>query len=287
MNRWIVILFCYFLCPILAEAHPGVGIVMDDNGNVFYTDLTHVWKISPDGERTIAVRNVHTHELYFDANGDLYGEHEWYEGEATDKWGNYVWCLSKDGVLEKTIPEVEGFLDNDTLIRDIEGNSYWAKKSEDYQILMRQTPHGKNSIFTQHRFSDIRWIHFSKDDKNLYVVDKLEIKKVSPTGNVTVIANNLKETKPPFEDVADRHYIFGIWTDMDKNVYVAVYGASKVKKIGVDGNITTVYESESGWSPCGGMISPDGTQWIMEFSKKNKTRVVKIDVFGARKVYGD
>ena len=28
------------------EAHPGIGIVMDDDGNVFYTDLTHVWKIS-------------------------------------------------------------------------------------------------------------------------------------------------------------------------------------------------------------------------------------------------
>ncbi|MCM4152900.1 hypothetical protein DHD05_15005 [Arenibacter sp. N53] len=287
MNRFIIILFCYFLCPSIAEAHPGVGIVMDGNGNVFYTDLTHVWKISPDGERSIAVRNVHTHELYLDVNGDLYGEHEWYEGEATDKWGNYVWCLSKDGVLEKSIPDVEGFLDNDTLVRDMEGNSYWEKKSGDYQILMRETSNGQNSKFTKHHFKDIRWTHFSKNDKNLYVVDKLEIKKVSPSGNVTLIADDLKETKPPFEGVADRHYIFGIWTDKDINVYVAVYGASKIKKIDADGKITTVFESESGWSPCGGLIAPDGTQWIMEFSENNKTRVVKIDAFGARKIYGD
>ena len=119
------------------------------------------------------------------------------------------------------------------------------------------------------------------------MVDKLEIKKVSPSGNVTLIADDLKETKPPFEGVADRHYIFGIWTDKDINVYVAVYGASKVKKIDADGKITTVFESESGWSPCGGMIATDGTQWIMEFSENNKTRVVKIDAFGARKIYGD
>ena len=26
-------------------AHPGVGIVMDQRGSVFYTDLARVWKI--------------------------------------------------------------------------------------------------------------------------------------------------------------------------------------------------------------------------------------------------
>lgn len=285
MNRLIVILFYFFLSPSIAEAHPGVGIVKDGKGNVFYTDLTHVWKISPDGERSIAVRNVHSHELYLDAQGNLYGEHEWYEGEATDKWGNYVWCLSKDGLLKKSIADVEGFLDNNTLVRDIEGNSYWVKKSRDYQILMKQTRNSQNILFTEHQFKDIRWTYFSKNDKNLYVVDNLKIKKVSPSGNVTVIADNLKETKPPFEGVADRHYIFGIWTDMDKNVFVAVYGASQVKKIGANGKITTVFESEPGWSPCGGMIAPDGTKWIMEFSKNNKTQVRKINPEGKQTLY--
>jgi len=259
---------------------------MDDEGNVFYTDLTHVWQISPDGKRSIVVRNVHTHELYLDEQGNLYGEHEWYEGEATDKWGNYVWCLSKDGVLEKTIPDVEGFLDNNTLVRDNEGNSYWAKKLGNYQILNRQTPNGQNSLFTKHKFKDIRWVYFSKADKNLYVIDNLKIKKVSQSGNVTVIADDLKETKPSFEDVADRHYIFGIWTDKDKNVFVAVYGASKVKKIGTDGKITTIFESEEGWSPCGGMSAPDGTKWIMEFSKNFKTRLRKISPRGTQTLYG-
>ena len=51
------------ICPVLAGsagAHPGIGIVMDRQGTVFYTDLTHVWKIMPDGAKSIAVRNVHT-----------------------------------------------------------------------------------------------------------------------------------------------------------------------------------------------------------------------------------
>ena len=123
MNRLIISCICFIFCLSTAKAHPGVGIVMDSKGQVFYTDLTHVWKISLDGNHSIAVKNVHTHELYIDELDNLYGEHEYYKGETTDKWGNYVWCLSTEGVFEITIPEVEGFLDNNTLVRDLEENS--------------------------------------------------------------------------------------------------------------------------------------------------------------------
>lgn len=286
MNKLILLLFYCFIITNTIEAHPGIGIVMDNEGNVFYTDLTHVWKISPDGTRTIAVKNVHTHELYLDANGDLYGEHEWYEGEATDKWGNYVWCLSKDGVFEKFIPDVEGFLDNTTLIRDREGNSYWAKEFGNDDVLMKQTLDGRNHKFTSHKFDDIRWMHYSENDNNLYVVDHLAVKKITPSGVVEILATDLKENKPSFEGVADRHYIFGLWTDTDKNVYVALYGAGKVKKINPTGRISTLFVSEEGWSPCGGMIDKNGTMWIMEFSSRNSTRVRKIVSNGEDILYG-
>lgn len=280
MKKLIVLGFCFILCLTRMEAHPGIGIVIDTKGNVFYTDLTHIWKISPDGHLSIAVRNVHSHELYLDAQDNLYGEHEWYEGEATDKWGNYVWCLSNDGEFKKTIPDVEGFLDNTTLVRDLEGNTYWAEKSGNYEILNKQAVEGQNSKFTKHQFKDIRWMHFSKADKNLYVVDHLKIKKVTPGGKVITIAGDLKEDKPPIGGVADRHYIFGIWTDWKNGVYVALYGAGKVKKINANGDVKTVFESQSGWSPCGGLIAQDGTLWIMEFSEKNTTRVRKINPNG-------
>ncbi len=286
MKKLISLLFYCFIFISTTEAHPGIGIVTDNEGNVFYTDLTHVWKISPDGTRTIAVRNVHTHELYLDAYGNLYGEHEWYEGEATDTWGNYVWCLTKNGEFKKIIPDVEGFLDNTTLIRDLKGNSYWAKKSGDGEVLMKQTPDGENHVFTNHRFNDIRWIHFSENDNNLYVVDNLAVKKITPSGVVEVVAKNLKEDKPPFGGVADRHYIFGLWTDTSENVYVALYGAGKVKKISSEGKISTLFVSEEGWSPSGGMIDQKGTMWIMEFSARNSTRVRKVVSNGEDILYG-
>jgi len=238
MTKSISLFFASFLLVGTISAHPGIGIVIDDQGNVFYTDLTHVWKISPEGTRTIAVKNVHTHELYLDSNGDLYGSHEWYEGEATDKWGNYVWCLSSDGIFEKVIPDVEGFLYNTTLIRDAEGNSYWSKKSGNGEFLMKQTLDGSSHRLTEHLFADIRWIYYSENDKMVYVVDQLAIKKITPSGVVLILADDLKEDKASFEGVADRHYLFGIWTSVNNNVYIASYGAGKVKKISAAGKVS-------------------------------------------------
>jgi len=44
-----------------ALAHPGVGIVVDSRGNVFYTDLEQVWMIDRAGRRSVTVPNVHSH----------------------------------------------------------------------------------------------------------------------------------------------------------------------------------------------------------------------------------
>lgn len=95
----LLCLFSLLLATLTAYAHPGVGIVQDSCGNVFYTDLVHVWKITPDGKKSIAVRSVHSHELYLDAQDKLYGEHLWYEGDATKRWSHRIWCLKPDGTL--------------------------------------------------------------------------------------------------------------------------------------------------------------------------------------------
>ena len=275
---------CLFLVGF-AFAHPGIGIVSDSKGNVYYTDLVHVWKVSTDGTVSIAVKDVHTHELFIDENDDLYGEHEWYNGETVDTWGNYVWCLKSDGTFVKVIDDIEGFLYNTTLVRDSAGASFWAKKSGEIELLMKTTKNAITDRYSRHRFDDIRWIYVSLHDGNVYVVDNLQLKRVAPSGTVTTVSDDLKEGWNPFSRVRDRHYVYGMWTDTKKNVYVAVYGAKKVVKFTPNGTKSTFYESEKGWSPCGGHIARDGTQWIMEFSGSNKCRVVKLNRDGTKQVF--
>jgi hypothetical protein len=115
------------LVTATAFAHPGIGIVVDSKGNVFYTDLSHVWRIAPDGTKTIAVANVHTHELCTSTNRTLlYGEHLWYNGDALNTWGSRVWMRSPDGKVVDVVPSHPGFNDGFSFVRDAAGNSYFA-----------------------------------------------------------------------------------------------------------------------------------------------------------------
>src|SRR5260221_11330317 len=97
MTRCFRMLTLFMLIGVLAAltlAHPAVGIVRDSDGNVFYSDTANVWRIDAHGAKLIVVRNVHTHELWLDSSGYLYGEHLWYEGDATHKWAHRVWKLA-------------------------------------------------------------------------------------------------------------------------------------------------------------------------------------------------
>src|SRR5262245_5755134 len=126
----------------MANAHPGVGIVQDQRGNVYFTDLKQVWKIAPDGKKSIAVPNVHTHELCLDADDNLYGEHLWYEGDATKKWGHRVWRLAPDGTVKDIEPARVGFLSDDSLVRDRAGNRYWIT-TNDTKLIKKRSPDGR------------------------------------------------------------------------------------------------------------------------------------------------
>lgn len=286
--NWITTLLCMaigLLAANLSLAHPGIGIVMDSKGTVFYTDLSHVWKITPDGTHTKSVSNVHTHELYLDQNDNLYGMHEWYEGEATDVWKHYTWCLDRNGTLERTSPVISGAIVNHKLVVDSFGNSYFSKPTGDNELLMQETSTEKIRQFSNHQFKDIRWLHIPATGESVYVVDMLSVLKVLPNGKVELLAENLKSYQSHVNSIADRHYIMGVWCDATANVYVAVFGERKVIRIRSDGTVQHYLEADKGWAPTGGVFAKDGSLWLLEYATNNKVRVRKITPSGTVEVF--
>ena len=122
------------------QPHPGVSIVQDSHRNVFFTDLKQVWKIAPDGAKSVAVANVHTHELYLDAEDNLYGEHLWGEGGA---WRHRVWCLKRNGAMIDIIPVRDGYPMDYGLVRDGAGNTYWADRGGEQTVIKKRARDGK------------------------------------------------------------------------------------------------------------------------------------------------
>jgi len=279
------------LLATTALAHPGIGVVVDKAGNVYYTDLKQVWRLAPDGTKTVVVPNVHTHELHLDADGALYGEHVTYTGPQ-DGSGTYhfrVWKRTADGRVVDVVPTTAGFRQQVTFVRDAAGNMYAAGESEgeSLQVVVRKIDaHGRSTRLagggpafadgsaTAAGFRDIRWMAIGQDQK-LYVIDGPALRRVNPaTGAVTTLVRALTEFSPNPLKWDSRHALMGLTADAQGNVYVACHTCSSVKKVGRDGRVTIFNRSSGGWSPTGVAIAPAGDKvWILEWRAVSDVRV--------------
>ena len=133
---------CLLLCLAAApaRAHPGVGIVADRQNNVFYTDLVHVWRIAPNGSKSIAVRNVHSHELAIDSLGNLFGEDSEYLGG--DRYRHRVWRRSPDGRIADVIPWRDGFWREYGFVRDRGRGHVLVQCPQRRCVIRKRTPEG-------------------------------------------------------------------------------------------------------------------------------------------------
>lgn len=268
---------CGLLCFMayhLCIGHPGVGIVRDSKGNTYYTDLVHVWKLSPQGKKTIAVHNVHTHELYMDANDNLYGEHLWYNGERLNTWGHYVWCLHGNGGLDTVIRPSEGFLKNYSFVRDDNANMYWAER-DTVSAIKKRSADGTITTILKGKFTDIRWMHVSPQGV-IYFVDLVDLFKIDTSGKLALIAKNISKNSPAFGMYGGKHSLLGIWTDSKENIYVANFSGQVVKRIAQNGKLEDLVYSTTPWAPTGGLFDKDGNLWLLEYSLSNEARVRKI-----------
>jgi sugar lactone lactonase YvrE len=239
-----------FLFASGAFAHPPVSVVIDQQGNVYYSDLEQVWRVAPNGAKSIAVPNVHTHELYLDAQGNLFGEHLWYTGERTDKWFHYVWRRDVAGRITRVVPQREGFRTNYSFVRDAAGNMYWS----DGGVIR------KGNAIIARGLREPRWMHVASSG-TLYVVDGRDVVRIR-NGFVTRIVN--VAAKP-----------MGLWTDRAENVHVADFENRAIVRI-TNGRVTTVHRTSLPWSPTGGAFANNGELWVLEVSRTHQVRVRRI-----------
>ena len=272
--RKLSIFVFFFLVPFAISAHPGIGIVKDTRGNIFYTDLKQVWKISPAGDKVVVVSGVHTHELYIDEHDNLYGEHLWYNGEAMDTWGHYVWCLKNTGELVKEIEPTVGFLTNYSFTRDSSGNMYWVERFTTSKI-MKKTPNGEITQLIEGKFGFIGWLTCTKNG-SLYFTESNKLHKLSPGGKLETLAENIGSRSTDLSMMGRNYNSYGIWTDAADNVYLAMLDLKKVIRIAPGGKNETVLTNNSLWTICSGIFDAKGNMWVLENSVTNEVRARKI-----------
>jgi hypothetical protein len=271
-----ILLLLFF--PFVSSAHPGIGIVADSKGNIYYTDLRHVWKIV-NGKRTIAVRGVHTHELYLDRNDNLYGEHVSGGSDYSSTWFHYQWMLSPEGKLDTVFNEKQAYITIDySLARDLDGNEYYTKqfiRERDTVHIYKKTVDGKESVIARGNFKGVAWLHPQKDGSLLFVQHNT-IFRLLKDGDLRKLAIGIAEGSGVGEFFRNSKTIWGVWEDNNGNIYAAVFGDQVVRKIDGQGRRTVVHRSAANWSPLHGVFDKNGKLWVMESSDKNEIRVVEV-----------
>ncbi|MCC3151710.1 hypothetical protein Q3A66_01430 [Hymenobacter sp. BT770] len=256
MKRLWLLLF--LLLPGAAWAHPGWGIVLDRQGNVFYTDLENVWRIDAAGRKTIAVAHVHTHELAFDQAGNLYGEDSRYE---SGKWRHRLWKRSPTGRISDVRPWTDGFREDYGIVRDAAGATYFLHhvEGQNNQVYQR-TPSGQlRRLVPNYKFPYIVNQLAVAPDNSVYVASGGELLRIDTKGNVRIVARNLAPTN-------GRHALMGIWPDARGNVYVADLEGRRYLRVRANGKVETLFQSPAPWQPTGIVQAANGSFWVLEYS---------------------
>lgn len=265
LRLFIACLFLFSSSVVVAD--PGVGIVMDSKGNLFYTDLKQVWMIKPDGSKVIAVANVHTHELYIDAEDRLYGEHLWYNGEQQNTWGHYVWRRQANGVIERIKDSTAGFLEWYSFTRDTKGNQFYLEKSIPAQFWKLDSA-GNKTLVASRSWSGIGRLHVNAKGV-LLLTHKGDVYAIPPDDSLELVVKDVGQLNSVLNDSSGT--IWNIWSDSRKNIYIAT--GNVIRKIDHRRLVTTIYQSAEGWYPVSGYVSAAGDFWVMEYNANNEVRI--------------
>lgn len=261
-----------------ALAHPGWGLVRDPvRRTVYYTDLVRVWKIDSAGRRSVAVPDVHTHELRLDAQGNLYGEDLENSG---DRWRNRVWRLSPDGRLTDVIPWRPGFREDYGFVADASGALYWTQCSveADRCVVKRRTTNGQVSAVGRGR-SFARPLNFLASDGagGVLLADGNSVLRLTPVDTFASAIRNATRTN-------DRFAIMGFHPRPSGEITIAAFEDRTVVRLTPARPPQVLYRAEGPWRPSAVLESADGL-WITEYDG-NRVRQRHRDATGRERTWG-
>jgi len=248
------------LAPMISIAHPGSGIVVDRNGNVYFMDTgSGVWKIGADGRLTR------------------------YEGPA------FHWMAIDDesrfaGANLPSTPsaELRSVGANPTLIVSSDfpiavgpdGALYYPELGSDARLrIMRFTTSRARSVHAilpaKSDGEKLSWINglAAGADGSLFYSEDKAVRKIDGRGVVTTLVKRVSVencTRIPSIERESEPYLRGLAVAADGAIFVAATGCGAVLKITPAGKITTVLRTTAPWSPTA-VAAADGTLYVLEY----------------------
>jgi sugar lactone lactonase YvrE len=249
-----------------ASAHPGSGIVIDPQGQVFFTDTGHsVWKIDAAGKLT-DFPGSRFHWLAIDPDGRF--------ANSDKSFGGWFERVTPKGA-KPCIVQCSDF--PFTFARD--GNLYYADTREGRGQIVRRTPEGKETVLTRDpALESIDGITCGPDG-SLFVTqntggDAIAIRKITMDGVISTIAEGFAGKEPVEDPPADTPaaYCRGLAVDAKGVIYVAATGSRRVLRITGQDQVSTILQSPKPWQPTG-IALHDGAVYVLEWREPPASRL--------------
>ena len=252
---FITLVLC-FLPATKTSAHPGSGIVLDKEGNIYFTDTGKgVWKIDTQGKLSFLPAS-RFHWMTIDAIGSFAGSQK--------SFGEYFERVTPENNKPALI-----MCSDFPLVVNKDGNIYYAVTRPGSAKIIKRTPDGKESIFASDKIFEFVSGIAAATDGSLYITESSNanantIRKITMDGTVSILATFVgKDGKDlPLETVPS--YCRGLAVDSTGTIYVAATGSRSVLKISPQGKITTILQAKSPWTPTGVAVF-NGEVYLIEW----------------------
>ncbi|MBI1762269.1 MAG: hypothetical protein HYR56_12625 [Acidobacteria bacterium] len=242
-----------------ARAHPAWGICVSADGEVYFADAAQqrIWKINRRGTLVSLLKGQHSHNLWLDQAGDVFGEHATWDA-AANQWRNRRWLFDTDDKLIELGSSSLSAMHGTGFARDAAGNQYEVESSAQTMRLLKRTAAGQliflaggapgyaDGYGAQAQFTAIGALVLGADGA-LYLCDQACIRRVAPDGNVTTVGGN------PLAGVARsaQPLILGLAVDAQGNVLVADTEQHAVRRINAEQRVETIFTTGRFWLPAG------------------------------------
>jgi sugar lactone lactonase YvrE len=252
------------------SAHPGSGIVVDSQGNVFVSDINRgVLKFTQQGNVSVVLKEG-SHWLAIDPERK-FARMDFEKSEHWPRWFKH-----------RNPPDSELALISDggsPLVIHRDGNLYFVCNDEKMipggLQIGRLSPDGKLALLTpslRTRADELGGIKglASGPDDSLYAITPGVVLKIKLDGTFAIVKEvsappDCDHYLPPNTPVAYEPFLAGLAVSSSGDIYLAASGCRCVLKLHPDGHVATVLKSEAPWSPTG-LALRDGELYVAEWT---------------------
>jgi len=268
----------YMSCVVaqMASAHPGSGITVDNDGQVYFFHTAYgMWTIDTEGALS-QFDGPGWHWMALDPTGAF----------ADQRWPRVLEHM-RPGAIEYGDAELKSVGPSQTIVCATsfpiaigpKGALYYAEPSKDERLhIKRLEPGAKptlhatipvvNEIAPNNKPGKALWIHGITvgPDGTVYYTEKEAIQKIDPDGTVSIIANNIAI---PNCEGHDRGGVMlrGVAVTEDGTLYVASTACGAILKIRPGGPVEFALlrtEADESWSATGVAVHGDDV-YVLEF----------------------